>query len=68
MGELNVSEIARRLGVNYNAIVQHLQILEEEGILKHKMFGRIRLYRLNEHSLKAKAIQNLIETWEKFET
>jgi len=63
VGELNVSEIARRLNVNYNTISKHLKVLEDEGILQHKVFGRIRLYRLNEHSPKAKAIQNLIETW-----
>jgi len=65
VGELNVSEIARRLGVNYNTTSGHLEILEGEGVLQHKVFGRIRLYRLNEHSPKARVIQNLIEVWEK---
>jgi len=64
MGELNVSEIARRLGVNYNTTSKHLKVLEDEGILQHKVFGRIRLYRLNEHSPKAKAVQNLMDAWE----
>lgn len=64
MGELNVSDIARRLGINYETTSQHLKILEDEGILQHKVFGRIRLFRFNEHSSKAKAIQSLIETWE----
>ena len=64
VGELNVSEIARRLGVNYNTTSKHLNVLEDEGILQHKVFGRIRLYRLNEHSPKAKAVQDLMEAWE----
>jgi DNA-binding transcriptional ArsR family regulator len=63
VGEVNVSEIARRLSVNYQSASKHLQVLEDEGIIQHKMFGRIRLYRLNEHSPKAKAVQNLIEVW-----
>jgi DNA-binding transcriptional ArsR family regulator len=63
VGEVNVSEIARRIGVNYQSASKHLQVLEDEGIIQHKMFGRIRLYRLNEHSPKAKAVQNLIEVW-----
>jgi DNA-binding transcriptional ArsR family regulator len=63
VGELNVSEIARRLKVNYMTTTRHLKILEDEKLLMHKVFGRIRLYRLNEHSLKAKAVQNLIDTW-----
>ena len=64
VGELNGSEIARRLKVNYVTTSRHLQTLESEGVLVHKAFGRIRLYRLNEHSPKAKAAQALIETWE----
>jgi predicted ArsR family transcriptional regulator len=64
VGELNVSEIARRLGVNYNTTREHLKVLEDEGILQHKVFGRIRLYRLNERSPKARAIQKLVEVWE----
>jgi len=64
VGELNVSEIARRLSVNYNTTSKHLKVLEVEGILQHKVFGRIRLYRLNERSPKARAVQNLMEVWE----
>ena len=64
MRELNVSEIARRLKANYNSISKHLKVLEDEGLIQHKVFGRIRLYRLNEHSPKAKSVQDLIEVWE----
>jgi predicted transcriptional regulator len=67
MGELNVSEIARRTGSNYKITIKHLKILESEGILQHKRFGRIHLYRFSENSPKARAIQNLIEIWEKAE-
>jgi len=64
VGELNVSEIARRLRVNYKTTDKHLKVLEDEGMIKHKVFGRIRLYRLNESSHKTKAVQNLIKVWE----
>lgn len=64
LGEVNVSEIARRLGVNYSTTKQHLEILENEGIIQKKRFGRIQLYRINQNSSKAKAIQNLIDVWE----
>ncbi|HEY4675095.1 MAG TPA: winged helix-turn-helix domain-containing protein [Candidatus Bathyarchaeia archaeon] len=64
VGELNVSDITRRLGANYETTNKNLKILEDEGILQHKVFGRIRLYRFNEHSSKARAVQNLIEAWE----
>jgi predicted transcriptional regulator len=65
MGELNVSEIARRLRVNYITINKHLKVLEDEDIVQHKVFGRIRLYRLDEYSSKAKALESLFEIWEK---
>jgi Mn-dependent DtxR family transcriptional regulator len=64
VGELNVSEIARRLNVNYVSASEHMKILEKENILQHKLFGRIRLYRFNDQSPKAKAVQNLIDIWE----
>jgi DNA-binding transcriptional ArsR family regulator len=64
VGELNASELARRLKINYVSASKHIKILEDEGILQHKVFGRIRLYRYNEQSAKAKAVQSLIEVWE----
>jgi predicted transcriptional regulator len=67
LGELNVSEIARRLGINYQTATKHLEILESEDILRHKKFGRIRLYTLNERSPKAKAVQALLNVWKESE-
>lgn len=64
LSELNVSEIARRLGANHKTTVTHLKILENEGILQHKTFGRVRIYRFNEGSQRARAVKNFIEAWE----
>lgn len=64
LGELNVSQIARRLGVNYKTTNGHLKVLEDEGMVRCKMFGRIRLYRLNKPSPRVEVVQNLIEVWE----
>ena len=64
LGTLNVSDIARRIGLNYSATNAHLKLLEAEGVLRQTVYGRIRMYRFNEASAKAKAVQNLIETWE----
>jgi predicted transcriptional regulator len=62
--ELNISEIAKKVGANHKTIAKHLEVLEREGILQHKMFGRIHLYRLSEVSPKAKAIKMLMNSWE----
>jgi DNA-binding transcriptional ArsR family regulator len=64
IGELNISEIARRAGLNYATANQHLGMLESAGLILHKSFGRIRIYRLNENSSYAKAVKTLIEGWE----
>jgi DNA-binding transcriptional ArsR family regulator len=64
LGELNVSDVARRLGLNFSATSRHLQVLEAEGILQERTYGRIRMYRFNQASRKAKAVQDLIDVWE----
>ena len=64
LGELNVSDVARRIGVNFTTTSRHLRLLEEEGILTQRTYGRIRMYRFNRSSVKAKAVQDLIEVWE----
>jgi DNA-binding transcriptional ArsR family regulator len=64
LGALNVSDIARRINLNYSTTNQHLKLLESEGVLQLRVYGRIRIYKFNEVSAKARAVQNLIETWE----
>ena len=64
LGALNVSDIARRINLNYTTTNQHLKLLEAEGILKQRVYGRIRMYRFNDSTPKAIAVQKLIETWE----
>ena len=64
LGTLNVSDIARRIGLNYSATDKHLRLLEAEGVLVERTYGRIRMYRFNDASAKSKAVQNLIEVWE----
>jgi DNA-binding transcriptional ArsR family regulator len=64
IGELNISEIARRAGLNYATTNEHLGILESAGLVLHKSFGRIRIYRLNESSPYAMAVKTLMEGWE----
>ena len=64
LGQLNVSDVARRLKMNYTSTAEHLKVLEAEGILQQRNYGRVKMYRFNEASEKAKAVASLIETWE----
>ncbi len=65
LGSLNVSDVARRIKMNYAATAKHLKLLEEAGILQQRVYGRVHMYRFNEGSAKAKAVAILIEAWEK---
>jgi DNA-binding transcriptional ArsR family regulator len=64
LGTLNISDITKRIDSNYVTTNKHLKILEAEGVLVQRTYGRIRMYRFNEASSKAKAVQRLIEAWE----
>jgi DNA-binding transcriptional ArsR family regulator len=64
LGQLNVSDVARRLKLNYASTSEHLKVLESEGILQERRYGRVRMYRFSEGA-KAKTVVGLIEAWEK---
>jgi DNA-binding transcriptional ArsR family regulator len=64
LGQLNVSDLARRIKMNYTATAGHLKILEKEGIIEARVYGRVHMYRLGD-SERAKAVAALIEAWEK---
>ena len=64
LGELNISDISRRIGLNFSTTSRHLQILEAEGILQQRTYGRIRMYRFNQVSAKSKVVKELVEVWE----
>jgi DNA-binding transcriptional ArsR family regulator len=64
IGELNISEIARRVGLNYATTNQHLKVLEKNKLVHHKTFGRIRIFRYNDENLRAIMIRKLMEFWE----
>jgi DNA-binding transcriptional ArsR family regulator len=61
--EMNPSEIARRLHINYEITAKHLRTLQNEGIIIERTYGRVRLYRM-QSSPKTKAVEALFEAWE----
>ena len=64
IGELNISALARRAGLNYGTASEHLRVLEEAGLVRHKSFGRIRIFRFNDGDVRAGLIRRLVEVWE----
>jgi DNA-binding transcriptional ArsR family regulator len=63
--QLTPSNVARAVGASYAETNGHLEILEAEGVLSHVKFGkRIRYYRFNEASPRAKAVKNMMEAFQ----
>ncbi|TGL57694.1 ArsR/SmtB family transcription factor [Leptospira sarikeiensis] len=55
--EASVSELAEPLEMSMAAVVQHIQILEESGLIKTLKVGRVRTCRVEPNSLE------LVESW-----
>jgi DNA-binding transcriptional ArsR family regulator len=43
-GELNISEVGRRTGMNYTSVERHLERLRDMGLLREKRYGKIRIF------------------------
>jgi DNA-binding transcriptional ArsR family regulator len=56
-GPMSVSDLAQPFGVTLAAIVQHLQVLEESGVVRTEKVGRVRTCRLDSARL------SLAERW-----
>jgi DNA-binding transcriptional ArsR family regulator len=56
-GPASVSELAAPLAMSLPAVMQHLQMLEESGLVRSEKVGRVRTCRV------APEVLNLAETW-----
>ena len=56
-GPLSVSQLATPLEITLTAVAQHLQILEEAGLVHTEKLGRVRTCRVETTGLK------VLETW-----
>jgi predicted ArsR family transcriptional regulator len=63
-GQLNTSDMVRKLRVNYKLTVEHLELLASEGVVEHRNSGRTRFFRFANTS-QARATAKLLEEWDK---
>ena len=42
-GELNISQICRKVGMNYSTVDRNVLILEEMGLIRQRWYGKIRM-------------------------
>jgi DNA-binding transcriptional ArsR family regulator len=52
-GPASVSDLARPFDMTLAAVVQHLQVLEESGLIRSEKVGRVRTCRIEPGGLKA---------------
>jgi len=66
-GPVSVSELALPLLITLAAVVQHLQVLEQSGLVRTEKIGRVRTCRIEPKGLTAMEqwIQDRRATWEK---
>lgn len=64
VGELNISGISRRAGLNYATTNDHLEVLERAGLVIEKRFGRIRIYKCIDSDERIRQLRKLVEVWE----
>lgn len=56
-GPVSVSQLAKPLGITLAAVVQHVQVLQESGLVSTKKAGRVRTCRLEPEGL------SVVERW-----
>jgi DNA-binding transcriptional ArsR family regulator len=66
-GPLSVSRLAQPLGITLTAVVQHLQLLEESGLVRTEKTGRVRTCRIevSGFSVLEQWIRNQRSVWER---
>jgi|ERR1051326_3547562 DNA-binding transcriptional ArsR family regulator len=66
-GPASVSRLAKPLDITVAAVVQHLQILEESGLVHTEKAGRVRTCRIETRGLSVaeRWIDDLRSTWER---
>ena len=60
--QLKTSDFQKRLGASYTATMQHLTVLEKQGVITQRLSGRTRYFRFA-NTLKARVVQKLLQEW-----
>ncbi|NVM05322.1 MAG: winged helix-turn-helix transcriptional regulator [Candidatus Helarchaeota archaeon] len=63
VGELNITEIARRTNLNNKTCKEHLKYLTKVKVIQEKKYGKIRIYRLRVENPKIRSLTNFVQNW-----
>ncbi len=67
VGELHLTEIARRTEQSYSATERHLEELEQASLVEERDYGRVRIFRLRLENPRVKLLRGLILGWDDLE-
>ena len=51
-GEMNISSLARRTGLNHTAVDRHCEKLRKLGLIREKRYGKIRILEVDFHEFE----------------
>jgi len=57
----NISMISRELNIHYLNVKEHLDFLEEKGIVKRRKYGRVTIYSLNNSNPMVYSLKRFLE-------
>ncbi|MEM4776312.1 MAG: winged helix-turn-helix domain-containing protein, partial [Pyrobaculum sp.] len=60
-GEMNMTELVKRVGVTQKAVFEQLEILLKYRVVESRQIGRVRLYRLSKDPLVRQLAEALAE-------
>jgi len=62
LGQTNVMELVLKVNSTYSQVNPNLQILEKEGIIADRHFGRMRIIQLNKENSKTLLLLQALKT------
>ena len=64
-GYSNITRIVRETGLPYKSVVRHLRVLQDEGLVVERRYGRLRVFEVDLSNPRIGAIRDLIRELEK---
>ena len=64
VGATNISDVVRRLSINYRQLTRAIDELAKEGLINEKRYGRARILEINWRDPRISALKQLLEAFE----
>ena len=51
-GQMHISHISRRTGMNHSSVERHCERLKEFGLIREKLYGKVRVFEVDFYELE----------------